>query len=194
MKVSTITLDSTQTARVAERKGRDLDDEQTEKLRAEVRRWVEESGQSKSSVAEALEVDPSTISSLLSKRSGGSFAMAFAVCAKRGIPLSAILGEELARRIIALEIAPEEPVKDPKRRVQRGDLYGEMPEIVRRAFDVDDKYTSSALAGKVTVEVYTRRLLELLADYRSGVLPDPDELKSGARLLPRPEDPDAPKR
>lgn len=183
MKVRIHNVDFATNRGVAERQ-RDLDDEQTERLREHVRALVNESNQTK--VADAIGVSPSTISSLLGRRQGGSYAMAFAVCALRGIPLSAILGDDATRRIIDLE-----PVNlDPKRQVQRSAVYLQADPKVQRAFDRDDKYTSSAAASRVTVEMYTRRLLQLIDEHRAGLLPDPDELVSGARLLPPPQDPD----
>lgn len=176
-------------SRVSERK-RDLDDEQTERLRQHVIAMTNEKDANQSTVAKALDVSPSTISSLISGRQGGSYAMAFEVARIRGVPLSDILGEETVRRIISLE--PAEPEEgDPKRKVQLDPIYLASHPKVQKTFDLDDRFTSSSVT--VTREMYMRRLLQIIDDWRAGILRDPDELKGGARLVPPPADPTPPK-
>lgn len=171
---------------MGERK-RDLDDEQTERLRQHIEAAVSETNQSR--VAEALGVKPSTISSIIGRRQGGSFAMAFEIAKLRAIPLSAILGEETVRRIVDLEQGTDRKL-DPKRQVQRSPAYLDAIPKVQRAFDRDDRYTSSSVAGKATFEMYMRRLLQIIDEERAGVLIDPDELIPGARIVPAPVDAD----
>lgn len=137
---------------------RDFTQAENAALRAELAELYKTMTQEEIASAIGNVVGQPTLSAFLSGRQGTSHAVAERVAVLRGKTLDQVLGR----------VAGPAVPRSPKDAVRATDLYKAAPIEVRRAFDQRDPY--SVENPRLTVEFYTRRLLQHYADHRDGVL------------------------